>query len=145
MSVENEQRAAAGRAAKRAEETIGVVMQTIEGRWWMADLLERCNTFTSLYRNDGDALGMAFRDGRADIGRFLLAQIEEHAPDLYARMMRERRTRIEKAREKAEEQRKAAAAAADAPIDETPAEVMLDEQERLYALESAKAEKPEGR
>lgn len=141
MNPEQERRTSAGRATKRAEDTIGVIMATIEGRWWMADLLERCNTYASLYRNDGDALGMAFRDGLADTGRYLLAQIEEHAPDLYARMMRERRTRIEKARERVEDQRKATVAP---ESDETPVESALDQQERAYSALREQAEPSKG-
>jgi hypothetical protein len=53
-----------------------------------------------LYLDDGDALGMAKRDGRADIGRYLETQLQEYVPDQFVRMIRERRTRMERDAEK---------------------------------------------
>jgi hypothetical protein len=132
--VENNRRREVGQAEKREETTIGVIMATYEGRWWMSDLLERCSLFTALYRGDNDAMGMAWRDGRADIGRFLLAQIDGHTPELYARMMRERRTRLEKQQEKVEEVRRKLRTDEVLP-QETPAEAMLLDQERFYREE----------
>ena len=128
------QKRQAGREAKMTGDTLALVMGSYEGRFWMAELLARCNTFSPCYRQDGDALGMAWRDGMADIGRFLLAQLDEHAADSYQRMIRERRARIERVREKAEEDRKAQDAALEAGKNAlSPLDAMADEQARKYA------------
>ena len=47
-----------------------------------------------LYLYDGDALGIAMRDGMARAGRWWRAKLREHCPDLFLRMIRERRSRL---------------------------------------------------
>lgn len=94
-------------AARRAGDTetwdakaLTDLMSTPQGRYWMERLLDLTGARSALYGNDGDALGMAWRDGKAEIGRFVETQLETYCPDLYLRMIRERRARIERQIEK---------------------------------------------
>ena len=105
---DRDRKAQDGREAKWTKNTLEAILNGAEGRWWLAGLLDYCGAFSQRYGLDGDALGMAWRDGRANVGLHLLAQIETHAPDRYAQMMRERRERIERAAKKAEEDRRKA-------------------------------------
>jgi hypothetical protein len=132
---DNDRKRAAGQEAKWTADTLGAIMSTAEGRWWMAEFLDHCNLFGSTYRHDGDALGAAWRDGKADAGRYVFTQIDEHVPDLYQRMMRERRARLERARAKAEEARKKAEAEI-VPANVDPLDRLLDEQAARYSKAS---------
>lgn len=109
----------AGQETKRASDTVKVIMSTYEGRWWMAELLARSNMYVGAYRFDGDSLGMAWRDGQADMGRFVLGQVDEYAPNEYQRLIREMRARNERAAE--------AARKALEPEQEPEAFAMMDE------------------
>ncbi len=111
------------------------LMSTPQGRYFVERFLEFCCEGRDLYLNDGDALGMAMRDGLARAGRYLRIQLEEHCPDRLLQMIRERRSRLARAQ--------AAVAAAEAskqPQDAhdgmTPVERMADEQARLAAEEA---------
>lgn len=55
--------------------------------------LDYCCEGRDLYLNDGDALGIAIRDGLACAGRWWRVMLEEHCPDLFLRMLPERRGR----------------------------------------------------
>lgn len=90
----------AGRDLAAEKHTVGLVMGSYEGRRWMWELLSFCGPYQSRYTGDGDALGMAWRDGRAAVGGRLLEMVDAHAPDLYLRMVREHQTRLEKQRER---------------------------------------------
>ena len=70
------------------------LMEDSKGRYWMERLLERCGSRAPRYLNDGDALGAAWRDGRAYVGDFIEGELERFCPDLLLRMIRERRARI---------------------------------------------------
>lgn len=105
MTDRQDDRTAARRAGERENwdsTVVNGIMDTPQGRYWMERLLDRCGAGHAVYGHDGDALGMAWRDGRGDIGRFLTGQLETFCPDLYLRMIRERRARVERARAKAE-------------------------------------------
>lgn len=94
----------AGQQTAADEQTIKAIMASYEGRRWMCSVLERSNMYSPMYRFDGDTVGMAWRDGAADMGRFLLGQIDQYAPNDYQRLIREMRARNERAAE-AEQQR----------------------------------------
>ena len=130
MTPEEKQKRQIGQKERWSADTIQTIMATAEGRWWMSELLERCNMFSGTYRHDGDALGMAWRDGTSEIGRFMFAQLDEHTPDLFMKMIRERRNRIERARETAEEARKAAERGEEPLAD--PFDDILDQQRADY-------------
>jgi hypothetical protein len=91
-------------AARRAGDTetwdaqaITNLMATPQGRYFMERLLDLTGARHGLYGNDGDALGMAWRDGKAEIGRYLETLLLEHCADRYMQMIRERRQRFDKA------------------------------------------------
>ena len=91
-------------AARRAgdpetwdEQVLQGLMQTPQGRFWMERLLDITGLGAPLYYSDGDALGMAWRDGKAEVGRYLETQLHTYCPDLYLRMVRERRSRADRA------------------------------------------------
>ena len=132
-----------GQETKRSSDAVKTIMSTYEGRWWMAEFLERSNMYSTLYRFDGDAIGMAWRDGQADMGRYLLGQIDEFAPNEYQRLIRERRARIERAAEAAQKARDAEKETFDA---HSPLEDAADRQMAEYqatALKHAKGQKTE--
>jgi hypothetical protein len=91
----------AEKAAERVDEwDAGVcssLMSTPQGRYWVERFLDFCCEDAELYRDDGDALGMAKRDGLAKAGRYVRVQLERHCPDLLLRMVRERRSRFARA------------------------------------------------
>lgn len=127
----------AERVARWDAEVLNSLMSTPQGRFWVERHLDFCCEGRDLYLNDGDALGMAMRDGLARAGRKLRIELEEHCPDLLLRMVRERRGRM--ARAQAEVNAKEAAAAAPAGAGElSPIEAMADEQARLAAEEAAR-------
>jgi hypothetical protein len=100
QQIEHEAASEAGRVRHWDEEVLTALMNTPQGRFWVERLLDLCGVGRPLYLDDGDALGMAKRDGRADIGRYLETQLQEYVPDQFVRMIRERRTRMERDAEK---------------------------------------------
>ena len=138
MADENrDEKARQGREIKAAEITVTAIMASYEGRRWMADLLERSNMYADVYRFDGDSLGMAFRDGQANTGRYLLGQIDEFAPNEYQRLIRERRERIKRMMEAAEKARKAET---DQPEPRAVLDDWADQQAAFY--DAAKLKEP---
>lgn len=132
----------AQRVARWDAEVCTNLMGTPQGRYWVERYLEFCCEGRDLYLNDGDALGMAMRDGLARAGRYLRIQLEEHCPDRLLQMIRERRSRLARAQAAV-----AAQEAAKQPQDEhdglTPVERMADEQARLAAEQAEReARKP---
>jgi hypothetical protein len=129
----------AERIARWDAEVVSNMMSTPQGRFLMERFLDFCSEGQELYRDDGDALGMAKRDGSARAGRWWRIMIEEHCPDRYLQMVRERRSRI--ARISAE--LRSAETAREPETDDTlsPIEAMADEQRRL-AAEEAERNKP---
>jgi len=90
----------AGREEAAEAATLALVMGSYEGRRWMWALLAFTGPYQARYLGDGDALGMAWRDGRAAVGARLLEQIDRHCPEMYLRMVREHQTRLAKTRER---------------------------------------------
>lgn len=132
----------AQRIARWDAEVCTNLMGTPQGRYWVERYLEFCCEGRDLYLNDGDALGMAMRDGLARAGRYLRIQLEEHCPDRLLQMIRERRSRLARAQAAV-----AAQEAAKQPEDThdglTPVERMADEQARLAAEQAEReARKP---
>lgn len=118
------------------------LMSTPQGRFFVDRFLEFCCEGRDLYLNDGDALGMAMRDGLARAGRYLRIQLEEHCPDRFLQMIRERRSRIARA-QAAVAAEEAAQAPAEPDDGMTPIERMADEQARLAEEEAERARRAE--
>jgi hypothetical protein len=132
----------AGQENASAEQTIKSVMSTYEGRWWMAAVLERSNMYATLYHFDADTHGMAWRDGQADMGRYLLGQIDAYAANDYQRLIRERNARNEHAAEAAQKAREPE----QEPEAQSPLEEAADRQmAEFQAAEARRAreQKPE--
>lgn len=128
----------AERIARWDAEVCNALMSTPQGRYLMERFLDFCQEGTELYRDDGDALGMAKRDGTARAGRWWRVMLEEHCADRFLQMIRERRGRI--ARAQAEIRKQQAANEPDeATAGLTPIDVLADEQARVAAQEAAAA------
>ncbi len=56
-----------------------------EGRMFMWDLLGRCGVFHLSFSSD--ALVMAFKEGRRDVGNHLMGEITRISPELYMKMV----------------------------------------------------------
>lgn len=138
-------------AARRAGDTetwdaeaLTSLMSTPQGRYWMERLLDVAGAHFKTYNNDGDALGMAWRDGKAEVGRYIEAQLESYCPDLYLRMVRDRRVRYQQQAKRLEREQ----LRRDGPSSEfggiTDIEALADKQraEELAAIEAAKKKKP---
>lgn len=131
-------------AARRAGEpenwdqkVVTDLMDTPQGRFWMERLLDLCGAHHPVYAHDGDALGMAFRDGKADIGRYLETQLEEHCPDLMLRMIRERRARFARQQEKLAREQARRDAETTAHSGVTSVEELADQQRAEAEAEQA--------
>ena len=77
------------------------LMATPQGRFWMERLLDLTSPGGG-FTGDGAAmaLGLAFDRGKDEIRRYLETQLNDYCPDLYLRMIRERRARFERQMEK---------------------------------------------
>lgn len=127
QQIEHEAASEAGRVRHWDEEVLTSLMNTPQGRYWMERLLDICCVGQEMYHWDGDALGMAKRDGMAQVGRYLETQLQEYVPDQFVRMIRERRTRLEREKEK---QKAAEATASTIPKDGSWVDKMAEEAER---------------
>jgi hypothetical protein len=102
------------------------IMEDSKGRYMIERLLERCGALAPRYNHDGDALGMAWRDGRAAVGAFIESELERSCPDLLLRMIKERRNRLTR---QLDQQRKETAAQQERPFrGATDVERMADAQ-----------------
>lgn len=132
----------AERIARWDAEVCHHLMSTPQGRFLMERFLDFCCEGRDLYLNDGDALGMAMRDGMARAGRWWRVMLEEHCPDLFLRMVRERRGRFARAAAALKKQEAEAEADGLTPSG-TPIEALADDQERQAAEEQARRTKGE--
>lgn len=130
----------ADRIAEWDRQTCTALMSTPQGRFLMERFLDFCCEGRDLYLNDGDALGMAMRDGMARAGRWWRVMLEEHCPDLFLRMIRERRGRFARA-QAAIKRQEAEGEATELTPSGTPVEAMADEQARLAAEEEKQKSK----
>ena len=140
MTENQDERTAARRAGEPEnwdQKVVAELMATPQGRYWMERLLDLCGARHPLYNHDGDALGMAWRDGRADIGRYLETQLEQYCPDLYLRMIRERRARIERERAKQAREDARRSGGGDIHNGVTPVEELADLQASAEAQAAA--------
>jgi hypothetical protein len=144
VTDESGQQIAADRIAEWDAKVCHDLMSTPQGRFLMERFLDYCCEGRDLYLNDGDALGMAMRDGMARAGRWWRVMIEEHCPDLFLRMIRERRSRFARAQARLKAQETEAQDDGLTPSG-TPIEAMADEQERKAAEEEARRAKAEQR
>ena len=131
----------ADRIASWDAEVLNALMQTPQGRFFVERFMDYCGEGQELYLNDGDALGMAKRDGLARAGRWWRIMLEQHCPDRYLQMVRERRSRIARAQAKIKENEAAAPSETPEMGGQPMMEAMADEQARLAAEEAAKAAK----
>jgi|SRR5579862_794025 len=151
-ALTDEDRTAARRAGEPERwdaEVLTSLMSTPQGRFWCERLLEFCGGGRAVYHYDGDALGMAARSGKMEVLDWMETQLQTHCPDLYLRMVRERRERILRAKEKAdrEEARRAAKersgfdqeGIAVSAVEEMADQQLFDEQKRAEAEAKARA------
>lgn len=75
--------------AKREVDDLKWLMADPRGRRFVARLLDRAGTMRSSFHTSGSV--MAFNEGRRDLGLHLTAEILEHAPAMYARLLNEYR------------------------------------------------------
>ena len=151
IEEEDPEKTAADKAAEQIQhwdaEVCSNLMATPQGRYWVERFLDFCCEDAELYRDDGDALGMAKRDGLAKAGRYVRVQLEAHCPDRLLQMIRERRSRFARA-QAAVAKREAArrpetVEAAVAPIEDA-ADRQQAEYERQAAAEAKAKKKPKG-
>jgi hypothetical protein len=107
------------------------LMSTPHGRRLVERFLDHCGAGARRYQHDGDALGMAWRDGLADAGHFWEALVLHHCPDLYLRMIRERRARLERDRATVKRKEDRRDPATEPPVTVSAVEELADEQARL--------------
>lgn len=72
---------------------IRTVLSNSSGRRLMWRMLERCNTFGSVYSQDN--FKMYYQSGIQDLGHFLMAEIIEADENLLFRMMKDNKTKEE--------------------------------------------------
>lgn len=84
----NEARKRAGRKKRNDLDFIKAIMTVQEGRAWMLDLLNTCNIFGNPVVT-GDPYFTYHNIGSQNIGKKLLQDINEAAPDEYVMMMKE--------------------------------------------------------
>jgi len=144
--TEEEQQAAAEVIAERDRQVCEALMSTPQGRHLMERFLDFCCEGRELYLDDGDALGMAKRDGLAKAGRWWRMMLEEHCPDLFLRMIRERRGRFARA-QAALKKKEAEAEAESSGLTEsgTPIEARADDQKREADKEAERKAEAERR
>jgi hypothetical protein len=75
------------RTDKERASVVSGLMTIPEGRKWLWDFMSQCGIYTTPFSEN--ALVMAFNTGKADVGRRLLADIVEYAPDAYVLMIKE--------------------------------------------------------
>jgi hypothetical protein len=135
-----EDRSARGRQDKADADTLGALLSTPNGRYWVERLLDFCKHLDCEHVSIDDTI---IKLGRKQVGVYLLDQIEQHAPDALIRMIVERRARVEALRVKKIEDDKRQRRA-DRPLDlgdmpdETPFEAMMDQQARDLAPRETK-------
>lgn len=81
-------KAAAGRYQKRLDTAVAEMLNSPNGRFWIWDLLKRCNILSTPFR-PGDHDSTSFGLGGQNIGIQLFAQISRASPDLFGLMMKE--------------------------------------------------------
>ncbi len=140
MTDDADNQAEADKVAEWDARAVHDLMGTPQGRYLMERFLDFAQEGRDLYLNDGDALGMAMRDGMARAGRWWRVKLEEHCPDLFLRMVRERRGRFRRAQEALRKQE--TEVEPDGLTDSgTLAEALADEQARQAREEEARQAK----
>lgn len=134
-----ERAAAAEKIDNWDAEVLTALMGTPQGRYLIERYLDFCCEGQELYLDDGDALGMAKRDGMAKAGRWWRIKLEQHCPDRLLQMIRERRGRM--GRQEAAIKAREAAREVPEPSELSPIEAMADEQRREADEEAARAAK----
>lgn len=74
---------------KRQLDDIRTLLSSSSGRRFVWRILEKCNSFSSVFSND--ASFMAYNAGQQDLGHFLMAEITEANPSLLFKLMKEHR------------------------------------------------------
>lgn len=69
---------------------IRAAMQHEEGRAWFYDIIQRCRVFDNCFYSE-QTHDTAFRLGEQNIGKMLLSDVLESAPEQYMTMMNEAR------------------------------------------------------
>ena len=76
-------------AALRQKETESVqtVMQSSGGRYLVYQILNHAGVYRSCFGSDSNV--MAWREGKRDLGLWVLSLVTQHCPDLYSLMTEE--------------------------------------------------------
>ena len=86
----------AGRKARRlerqSEDCLVKLLNMVEGRWFLWDLLETCGVFESSFTGNNTTF---FLEGQRNIGLVLVNAIHEVSPDAYSLMVKEAKDREE--------------------------------------------------
>lgn len=65
------------------------IMSGPKGRRLIHQVLARCGVYQSSFDTNGSA--MSFKEGRRDVGLWIIGMCEAHAPESYLEMMKEAR------------------------------------------------------
>lgn len=84
----NKARKKAARTRKDRLEFVKASMSLEEGRSWFYDIMNRCAVFTNPFEGE-DTHRTAFRLGEQNIGKQILVDVLDAAPDQYMRMIEE--------------------------------------------------------
>lgn len=77
--------------ARRRSAVFRVVLEAVEGREALMDLLDFCSPFATIY--DENPHRTAYNAGKQDVGHWIVRQIELADPDAMLTMMREKKAR----------------------------------------------------
>lgn len=92
--VVREQEKKAERRQERKEQVLKDILSTTQGREWIGDWLVFCDVMGSPFvRNSPEHT--AFNIGMQEVGRMILKQIFDVAPDKYPKMLKEAKERLE--------------------------------------------------
>jgi hypothetical protein len=137
-----DERAAARRAGEPENwdgQVLGELMRTSQGRRFVERFLDFTGCGQRIYQGDGDALGAMWRDGLAETGRFWEQLLLHHCPDLYLRMVTERKAGIERALKRTARQEERRNPKEAAPLTVTGVEELADEQRRQAEVDAEQA------
>lgn len=72
---------------QKEAESMQTVMQSSGGRYLVYQILQQAGVYRSCF--DSDSNVMAWREGKRELGLWVLSLVMRHCPDLYSLMMEE--------------------------------------------------------
>lgn len=72
---------------QKESESLQTVMQSSGGRYLVYQILQQAGVYRSCF--DSDSNVMAWREGKRELGLWVLSLVMRHCPDLYSLMMEE--------------------------------------------------------